>query len=50
VILEQNHIGAANIFPALQEKSAIPGGIAADGRKGRPYEMKRGILHGRGQL
>ena len=38
VVLEQNHIGVANIFPALQEKSEIPGGISADGRKGRPYE------------
>ena len=41
VILAQNHIGAANIFPVSQEKSVISGEITVDGRKGRPYEQDR---------
>ena len=44
VILEQNHIGGADIFPALQVKSVISGEITADGRKGRPYERNVGAV------
>jgi hypothetical protein len=44
VILAQNHIGAANIFPVSQEKSVISGEITVDGRKGRPYAVFWGAV------